>query len=278
MSFEFARNVTFGQYVDVKSVVHALDPRAKILSVALLMLCTFMTRGFVSIAPLLALALLIQFTTRIPIGFTLRGYRLLFRTMLFFVPFQILFYRAAPGVVPHIYWQWWVLSISYEGILNSIFILCRVVLLYHTINMLMFTTTMMDLSDGAEIMLEPLKRLKMPVNEIVMTMTIALKFVPLLITELERLIRAQVARGVRFDQGGAIARARKLVPVLIPLFVNALSRAEVLIVAMNARCYRGGSGRTKRRTMHAQGRDVLAFSVVGLFAITGAVIGRMMGI
>ena len=144
--------------------------------------------------------------------------------------------------------------------------------------MLMFTTTMMDLSDGAEIMLDPLKRIKFPVNEIVMTMTIALKFVPLLITELERLIRAQVARGVRFDQGGALARARKLVPVLIPLFVNALGRAEVLIVAMNARCYRGGEGRTKRRTMHTQTRDVLAFIVVCIIAASGATIGRVMGI
>lgn len=278
MSFEFARNVTFGQYIDVKSIVHTLDPRIKMISVGVLMLCTFMTRGFVSIAPLLALALVIQFTTRIPVGFTLRGYRLLFRTMLFFVPFQILFYRAASGVVPHYYWQWWILSVSYEGILNSLFILCRVVILYHAINMLMFTTTMMDLSDGAEIMLDPLKKIHFPVNEIVMTMTIALKFVPLLITELERLIRAQVARGVRFDQGGAIARVRKLVPVLIPLFVNALGRAEVLIVAMNARCYRGGTGRTKRRTMHTTTRDILAFMIVCVFAVTGAVIGRMMGI
>lgn len=278
MSFEFARNVTFGQYIDVKSVVHALDPRIKLLSVALLMFCTFMTRGFVSMAPLLILALVIQITTRIPVGFTLRGYRLLFRTMLFFVPFQILFYRIPVGAETHIYWQWWVLSVSDAGMLNALFILCRVIILYHTINMLMFTTTMMDLSDGAEIMLEPLKRIKFPVNEIVMTMTIALKFVPLLITELERLIRAQVARGVRFDQGGVIARARKLVPVLIPLFVNALSRAEVLIVAMNARCYRGGAGRTKRRTLQAGHRDVLALGIVAVFAITGAVIGRMMGI
>jgi energy-coupling factor transport system permease protein len=278
MSFEFSRNVTFGQYIDVKSVVHTLDPRIKMLCVGVMMICTFMTRGFVSIAPLIVLALLIQVTTRIPVGFTLRGYRLLFRTMLFFIPFQILFYRAAPGVEPHVYWQWWVLSVSYEGILNSLFILCRVITLFHAVNMLMFTTTMMDLSDGAEIMLEPLKRLKFPINEIVMTMTIALKFVPLLITELERLIRAQVARGVRFDQGGALARARKLVPVLIPLFVNALGRAEVLIVAMNARCYRGGEGRTKRRTMHTHSRDLVALLIVILLAASGAAIGRSMGI
>jgi energy-coupling factor transport system permease protein len=142
----------------------------------------------------------------------------------------------------------------------------------------MFTTTMIDLSDAVELMLDPLKRLKLPINELVMTMTVALKFVPLLITELERLIRAQMARGVRFDQGNIIQRASHLGAVLIPLFVNALNRAEVLIVAMNARCYRGGVGRTKRRTMQAHLRDGIMLIIVALLAISGAYIGRTMGI
>ncbi|MCX6016416.1 MAG: energy-coupling factor transporter transmembrane component T [Chloroflexales bacterium] len=220
MSLEFSRNVTFGQYIDIRSAVHSLDARTKMICAGVIMACAFMTRGLISIAPLFALAIIVQLTTRIPIGYTLRGYRLLFRTMLFFVPFQILFYQALPSVEMHYYWRWWILSVSYEGILGGIFTLSRVIVLYHSINTLMFTTTMMDLSDGAEIMMDPLKRLKFPVNEFVMTMTIALKFVPLLITELERLMRAQIARGVRFDQGSVIARTRKLVPVLIPLFVK----------------------------------------------------------
>ena len=142
----------------------------------------------------------------------------------------------------------------------------------------MFTTTMIDLSDGAEILFEPLKKLRVPVNELVMTMTVALKFVPLLITELERLIRAQTARGVRFDTGGVIERTKKIVPVLIPLFVNALNRAEVLIVAMNARCYHGGEGRTKLRTMHIASTDVFALSIILLFAVSAAYIGRTFGV
>jgi energy-coupling factor transport system permease protein len=237
-----------------------------------------MTRGFISILPILVIAVMIQITTKIPIGYTVRGYRLLLRTMLFFIPFQILFYRAPAGMVVEPYWQWWILSISSQGIIAGLYTLTRVIVLYHTINMLMFTTTMIDLSDGAEIMFEPLKKLRIPVNELVMTMTVALKFVPLLITELERLIRAQTARGVRFDQGGVIERTKKIVPVLIPLFVNALNRAEVLIVAMNARCYHGGDGRTKLRTMQIVGRDIFALSIILLLAISAAYIGRTYGV
>ncbi len=278
MSLEFSRTVTFGQYINVDSVVHRLDARIKMLAVACVMFCTFMTRGFVSILPILVIAVMIQITTKIPIGYTVRGYRLLLRTMLFFIPFQILFYRAPAGMVVEPYWQWWILSLSWQGIIAGLYTLTRVIVLYHTINMLMFTTTMIDLSDGAEIMFEPLKKLRIPVNELVMTMTVALKFVPLLITELERLIRAQTARGVRFDQGGVIERTKKIVPVLIPLFVNALNRAEVLIVAMNARCYHGGDGRTKLRTMQIIGRDIFALSIILLLASSAAYIGRTYGV
>ena len=278
MTLEFSRNVTFGQYIDIPSFIHRLDARFKITAVLIIMVCVFMTRGFISIAPLVILALCIQFASRVPVGFTLRGYSLLVRTMLFFIPFQILFYRIQPNMDVTYYWQWWIVSITKEGIINGLYIFTRVIVLYHVINMLMFTTTMIDLSDAVELMLDPLKRLKFPINELVMTMTVALKFVPLLITELERLIRAQMARGVRFDQGNAIQRAKHLGSVLIPLFVNALNRAEVLIVAMNARCYRGGAGRTKRRTMQAHLADGLALIFVSVFAVAGAIIGRSMGI
>jgi energy-coupling factor transport system permease protein len=278
MSLEFSRNVTFGQYIDIASPVHRLDPRIKMLAVACIMLCTFLTRGFVSIVPIVVIAGLIQFTTRIPIGYTIRGYRLLLRTMMLFIPFQILFYRAPVGVIVEPYWQWWILSVSSHGIVAGLYTLTRVILLYHTINMLMFTTTMIDLSDGAEIMFEGLKKFRIPVNELVMTMTVALKFVPLLITELERLIRAQTARGVRFDQGSVLERTKKIVPVLIPLFVNALNRAEVLIIAMNARCYRGGDGRTKLRTMQIMPRDMLAFVIIAVLAGSAATIGRLYGV
>lgn len=278
MTLEFSRNVTFGQYIDVPSFIHRLDPRFKITAIVIIMICVFMTRGFISIAPFLVLSLLIQFSSRVPVGYTLRGYSLLVRTMMILIPFQILFYRVPDTIEATYYWQWWIVSITKEGIVNGLYIFTRVIVLYHMMNMLMFTTTMIDLSDAVEIMLDPLTKLKFPINELVMTMTVALKFVPLLITELERLIRAQMVRGVQFDQGNAIQRARHLGSVLIPLFVNALNRAEVLIVAMNARCYRGGAGRTKLRTMHAHPRDGIMLLIVTALAVSGAYIGRSMGI
>ena len=278
MALEFSRNVTFGQYVDVASPIHRMDPRFKITGVIAIMIGVFMARGFVSIAPLALIAIALHIAPRIPLGFTIRGYSLLIRTMMILVPFQILFYRIQPDTNVTIYWQWWILSITREGIINGLYIFTRVIILFHTISMLMFTTSMIDLSDAVEIMLEPLKRFKFPINELVMTMTVALKFVPLLITELERLIRAQMSRGVRFDQGNPFQRARHIGSVLIPLFINALSRAEVLIVAMNARCYRGGVGRTKMRTLAARPSDFFILVIVVIIAGIGATIGRTMGI
>jgi energy-coupling factor transport system permease protein len=137
---------------------------------------------------------------------------------------------------------------------------------------------MMDLADGFEIMLDPLKRLRIPVNELVMVMVVALKFVPLLVAELERLIKAQTARGARFDHGGLIQRARRLGPLLVPLFVSAFNRAEVLTIAMNARCYRGGQGRTKRRVLTFQRADALAFALALLFAVSAVVVNRAVGV
>jgi energy-coupling factor transport system permease protein len=140
----------------------------------------------------------------------------------------------------------------------------------------MFTTALMDLADGVEIMLEPLKRVRVPVNELVMTFVIALKFVPLLVAELERLIKARTARGDRFDKGGFIERGRKVGQVLIPLFVNALGRAEVLTAAMDARCYRGGQGRTKRRVLTMGRADWQALAVAVALCIAALLANQVL--
>jgi len=272
MAVEFSRDITFGQYLDLRSRVHTLDPRAKILATGALMLSVFFTRSFASYGVLLIGAALLLIISRVPLSYVLRGLRLLAITLSFFMVFQILFYRLPPEAQP--LWRWGVLSISWQGMLEALRLLVRVVLLYYITSMLMFTTTMMDLADGFEIMLNPLKRLRIPVNELVMVMVIAVKFVPLLVAELERLIKAQTARGARFDQGGLIQRARRLGPLLIPLFVSAFSRAEVLTTAMNARCYRGGQGRTKRRVLTFQRADLLALALALLFALTAVVVSR----
>jgi energy-coupling factor transport system permease protein len=151
----------------------------------------------------------------------------------------------------------------------------RVVLLYYLTSTLMFTTGLVDLADGLEALLEPLKRLRVPVNELIMVLVIAVKFVPLLVAELERLIKAQAARGVRFDQGNLLQRARKLGGLLVPIFINAFGRAEILIMAMDARCYRGGRGRTKRRRLVFRRSDALALAVALLIALGSVAVDRL---
>jgi energy-coupling factor transport system permease protein len=271
MAVEFSRNITFGQYLNLGSPIHRLDPRTKILALVALMLATFLVRSsFAGCAVLLLAAALIQTVSRVPLGYILRGMRLLLSTLLIFFVFQVLFFPSpsASGVL----WSWWILSISIDGILQGLVLIVRVVLLYYWTSTLMFTTAMMDLADGLEVMLDPLKRVRVPVNELVMVVVIALKFVPLLVAELERLIKAQTARGVRFDQGRLPQRARKMAAILIPLFVNAFNRAEVLTTAMNARCYRGGRGRTKRRVLHFQRADAVAITLAVLFAIVAVAV------
>lgn len=275
MAVEFSRNITFGQYLNLRSPIHRLDPRAKIVTTGLLIVALLVTRTFGGLAIALVAAAIIQITARIPLNYTLRGMRLLFVTLLIIFVFQVLFYPAAPEDT---LWHWWILSISWTGIALAVQILIRVLLLYHLTSTLMFTTPLMDLADGVETLLDPLKRLRVPVNELVMTMVIALKFVPLLVAELERLIKAQTARGARFDQDSLLTRARRLSGVLVPLFVNALARAEVLTTAMNARCYRGGRGRTKRRLLTFRRADYVAMAVALLFAVSIIGVDRVLGV
>lgn len=275
MAFEFSRNITFGQYLDLGSPIHRLDPRAKIIATALLMLALLSIRSFSGLAVTLLGMLLIFANARVPISYTLRGMRLVINAMLIIFAFQVLFYAAPPE---RTLWSWWILSLSWDGLLLGVLTLFRVILLYYLVNTLMFTTPLMDLADGMEIMLEPLKRLRVPVNELTMTMVVALKFVPLLVSELERLIKAQTARGARFDQGNVLVRARKLGGVLIPLFVNALARAEVLTTAMEARCYRGGQGRSKRRVLTFRRADALALLVAALVSAGALLVNHVVGI
>jgi energy-coupling factor transport system permease protein len=254
MAIEFSRNITFGQYLDLNSVVHRLDPRVKLVGTAGLMLALLITRSFAGLGLAFICVALIHAVARIPLGYALRGMRLIFGTLLIILSFQILFFPNPSDP----WWQWGVLSLSPGGLLQALQTMIRVILIYHLTSMLMFTTALMDLADGTESLFNPAKWLGIPVNELTLTFIIALKFVPLLVSELERLIKAQAARGERFDQGGLIKRARKVGSLLVPLFVNAFARAEVLTTAMNARCYRGGQGRTKRRVLRMDGTDLFA--------------------
>ncbi|MCL6478446.1 MAG: energy-coupling factor transporter transmembrane protein EcfT [Peptococcaceae bacterium] len=273
---ELARNITFGQYVDRDSVVHRLDPRLKILLLCALIVYLFFIHTFTGYFVLMGFLFIAVRLAKLSIPYVLKGLKPMILFLVFVWVFQVLFY-ARPNITDGpIWWQWGLLSISAVGLRTATLLMVRVILLFLTITMLTFTTDLVDLGDGAEHLMKPLQRIGVPVNELVMVFVIAVRFVPTLIEELERLMKAQTARGADFETGNFLVRTRRIIPVLVPLFVNSFKRAEELILAMESRCYTGGKGRTKRRSLSFKRRDLYtALLMLGLFAFMHFVVGRV---
>jgi energy-coupling factor transport system permease protein len=258
---ELQRNVIFGQFVETGSFIHRMDARIKIAATFVLIVASFLIDDFLGFAVLLPLLVVVGVISKVPSGYVLRGSRFFLAFLVFILAFQVLFY---PGDVPEssYLWRWGLLSISTEGLYTAGILALRVILLYYATTMLMLTTSLVDLTNGLELIFGPLQRLRIPVNELVLVFVIAIKFVPIFIEEMERLARAQTARGVPFDEGGALTRARRLGRLLIPIFISGFARADTLTIAMNTRSYRGGRYRTKLRQMHASLSDWLALTLV----------------
>ena len=258
---ELQRNVIFGQFVDTRSFVHRMDARIKIVATFVFIVASFLVDDFAGFAVVFALLVLIQAVSRIPPGYILRGSQFFVAFLIFILFFQVLFY---PGEVPgsSYLWRWGFLSISTTGLYTAGILGLRVIFLYYVTTMLMLATSLVDLTNGLELLFAPLQRLRVPVNELVLVFVIAIKFVPIFIEEIERLARAQTARGVPFDEGGAITRARRIGRLLVPIFISGFARADVLTTAMNTRSYRGGIGRTKLRLMHSTPSDWAALALV----------------
>jgi energy-coupling factor transport system permease protein len=258
---ELQRNVIFGQFVETGSVVHRMDARVKIAATFVLIVASFFVDDFIGFAVILPLLATLGIFSKIPLGYVLRGSRLFIAFLIFILAFQVLFY---PQDVPEssYLWRWGILSISTEGLYAAGIIALRVVLLYYVTTMLMLTTSLVDLTNGLELIFGPLQRLRVPVNELVLVFVIAIKFVPIFIEEMERLARAQTARGVPFDEGGPITRARRIGRLLVPIFISGFASADTLTIAMNTRSYRGGRHRTKLRQMRARPSDWLALALV----------------
>jgi energy-coupling factor transport system permease protein len=258
---ELQRNVIFGQFIDTGSPIHRMDARIKLVATFVFIVASFLIDSFLGFALVLPLLALIQFVSRVPLGYVLRGSRFFLGFLVFILFFQVLFY---PGEVPEssYLWRWGFLSISTEGLYTAGILGLRVVFLYYVTTMLMLTTSLVDLTNGLELIFGPLQRIRVPVNELVLVFIIAIKFVPIFIEEVERLARAQTARGVPFDEGGAFKRARRLGRLLVPIFISGFARADQLTTAMNTRSYRGGRYRTKLRQLHSTGTDWLMLLLV----------------
>ena len=258
---ELQRNVIFGQFVETGSFVHRMDARVKIAATSVLIVASFLIDSFLGFAVVLPLLVVIGVGSKIPLGYILRGSRIFIAFLVFILAFQVLFY---PGDVPEssYLWRWGILSVSTEGLYTAGIIALRVILLYYVTTMLMLTTSLVDLTNGLELIFGPLQRLRVPVNELVLVFVIAIKFVPIFIEEMERLARAQTARGVPFDEGGSLTRARRLGRLLVPIFISGFARADTLTIAMNTRSYRGGRYRTKLRQMRAKSSDWLVLVLI----------------
>lgn len=263
------RDITLGQYYQTESPIHRLDPRVKLAGTLLYVITLFFYRNFVGYGiAVLFLAMVIRLS-RVPFRFMVKGMKSILFLLMITVLFNLFTVPGTPVVTL------WKLHITKEGTELAVSMALRLSLLVIGSSILTLTTTPNNLTDGMEKGLGFLKILKAPVHEIAMMMSIALRFIPILLEETDKIMKAQMARGADFDSGGLIRRAKAMVPLLVPLFISAFRRANDLAMAMEARCYRGGEGRTKMKPLKYQKRDFLAYLALLLFMVGSIWIGRM---
>lgn len=259
------RDITIGQYYDTASSIHHLDPRTKIIATVVYIVGLFCVKSIIGFV-LAGLCLgVIVFMAKIPLKFILRGLKPIIVILLFTVILNIFLVKG------DVIWEWGILSISWQGIYTAIFMAFRLVMLIIGCSMMTLTTTPIELTDGLERLLRPLKKIHVPVHDIAMMMSIALRFIPILLEETDKIMKAQTARGADFETGNILARAKSLIPVLVPLFISAFRRADELATAMEARCYRGDEGRTRMKELRYRRADYVAKVLMVVFL--GMIIG-----
>ncbi len=263
------KDITLGQYFPGNSPVHKLDPRTKLLAVVLYIVALFLASWFISYALMLAALCLSIAISRVPPKAILRGMKpVVF--ILVFTGLLNLFYT--PGGTPLA--QVWIFTITLEGVYRAFFMVVRILMLIAGTFLLTYTTSPILLTDGLESLLGPLKKVKVPVHELAMMMSIALRFIPTLIEETDKIMSAQRARGADFDSGSLLQRARALLPLLVPLFISAFRRADELATAMECRCYHGGEGRTRLRQLKYRASDYLTLALFLAITVAAGVLGH----
>ncbi len=255
------RDITIGQYYPSNSTVHKLDPRVKLMGVLLYVLSLFLFRGPAGFAAVtLGLAAMVRLS-KVPFRYMVRGLKAIAVILAVTGAFNLLLTPGEPLV------SFWKLKITEEGLKSAGFMMVRLSYLVLGSSVLTLTTTPNQLTDGMEKSLRPLNKIGVPVHEVSMIMSIALRFIPILIEETDKIMKAQLARGADFESGNLIKRAKAMVPLLVPLFISAFRRANDLAMAMEARCYNGGDGRTKMKPLKYKGRDGVAYFIIfGYFA------------
>jgi len=252
------KNITLGQYYPADTPIHKLDPRTKMIILAALLVTIFVVDTFYAFIALAVFLAVVTAVSQVGFKTVLKGIRPLMFIIVFTFILNMFFYTGDDPI-----WEWGIIKISAEGILKAVFIAIRLVLLVIATSLLTLTTSPMQITDGLEILCGPLKKIRVPVHEMAMMMSIAMRFIPTLIDETDRIMKAQTARGAEFDSGNIFKKAKRLIPLLVPLFVGAFKRADELALAMESRCYKGGEGRTRMNVLVMGKNDAAAFVVCG---------------
>ena len=245
------KDITLGQYFPGNSPIHCLDPRAKLVAMICYIVALFLGEWFVTYAILLAVLAAVVAASTVKPRALLRGLKPVLFILVFTAVLNIFYTPGEPLV------SFWIFTITKEGVLHAFFMVVRIVMLITCTFLLTYTTSPLALTDALESLMGPLKKIHVPVHELSMVMSIALRFIPTLIEETDKIMSAQRARGADFDSGNLIQRAKALIPLLVPLFISAFRRADELATAMECRCYHGGEGRTRMKQLHCRPGDVL---------------------
>ncbi len=256
------RDITIGQYYPASSPVHKMDPRTKILITFAYIFGLFFIKSFIGYAFVALCFFGAVNLSKVPLKFILRGLKSIIFILLFTVMLNMLFTRTGNTL-----FSFWIFTITDEGLMTAAKMGIRLILLIVGSSLLTLTTSPIELTDGIESLLSPFRKIGVPAHEIAMMMSISLRFIPILLEETDKIMKAQMARGADFESGNIIARAKAMIPIMVPLFISAFRRAEELAMAMEARCYRGGEGRTRMNRLAYKKIDAYAFIVTVVFMI-----------
>lgn len=255
------RDITIGQYYSVDSPVHRMDPRFKIIASMMFLISLFLIENMWAYIVVIGFVGLVIKKSKVPVKYVMRGLRPVFMLILFAFLLNIFLTPGEASVSIGF------LTISMEGVQRAFFMAFRLILLIVGTSLLTLCTSPIELTDGIEYLLNPMKRIGLPAHELAMMMTIALRFIPTLLEETDKIMKAQMARGADFESGNLMTRAKALIPLLVPLFISAFRRADELAMAMEARCYRGGEGRTRLKVLKYTSLDGMGAAIVSIYFV-----------
>ena len=263
------KDITLGQYFPGDTVVHRLDPRTKLILTMVYITALFMAREARAFALMFCVLATCLALSKINPKTALKGVRPIVFVLVFISVVNVFFFGGPTVLV-----QFWRITITLEGLLRAFFMAARMIMLIIGTFLLTYTTSPIALTDAIEKLLNPLRRIKVPAHELAMMMSIALRFIPTLIEETDRIISAQKSRGADFETGGLVRRAKAVLPIIIPLFISAFRRADELAIAMESRCYHGGEGRTRMKTLKTAGRDYISLFLGATVIVAVALLRR----